>query len=128
MKHRTLRLLLLWIRPPRGVEVRRLVGWIALAQGLAYLILALLPEPMTMFRGSLLGHFMPMWSFGALLACGGTGLLWTLTRRQSVVGRGMAVFTAMMYGLYLGTFPTGALTAYAIYGTLTYALLGEASA
>lgn len=114
--------------PPHGVEVRRLVAWIALGQGCAYLILAMLPTPMTMFRDSLLAQFMPMPLFGALLVCGGIGLIWTLARRQSVAGRGMAVFTAMIYGLYLGTFPAGALTAYAIYGILTYALLGEASA
>ena len=83
---------------------------------------------MTMFRGSLLAHLMPMWMFGALLACGGMGLLWTLTRRHHVVGRSAAIFAAMIYGLYLGTFPLGALTAYAIYGVLTYALIGEASA
>lgn len=113
---------------PRGVEVRRLVGWIALGQGCAYLVLALLPMPMTMFKGSLLAQLMPMPAFGLLLVCGGIGLIATLARRQSVAGRAMAIFTAMIYGLYLGTFPAGALTAYAIYGILTYALLGEASA
>ncbi len=114
--------------PPRGVEVRRLIGWVALGQGIAYLLLELLPFTLSISRYSSLISIMPLWAFGVLLLLGGVGLLWTLARRQRIEGRAVAVLVATAYGLYIGTFPPGALTAYVLYGLLTYALLGEASA
>lgn len=112
---------------PNGPGPRRLIGQIAVGQGIAYLLIVLLNRPLTASYQRQL-EIAPLWVWGAML-CGLGGLFWwTATRyRRQMFGRLVAVAMLGLQVWFATTFAmAGALTAVGQYVPIVLVVFLEA--
>lgn len=114
-----------WRWMVRALSGRRLLAYVFLGQGVAYLGLYA-GEPRRTTTYLLQGQLAPLWLYGLLLLVVGAGLLHTQQHRRTWYGRGVAWVGLGMMALLGATYwVIGAWTALGWIAPILWGLLGE---
>ena len=107
---------------PNGPGQRRLIGQIAIGQGVAYWAIHLLNRPLTTSYQTQV-DIMPLWAWGWMLAV----VFTTGDHRRYVWGRLVAIAMLAVQVWFASTFAiSGALTAIGMYIPIVVVVFGEA--